>query len=247
MSGAKGQNRLKIKANPRAKAFGIGNHRRFQVDLELKGTLSGDQLRDELAKFGYEGNTVQAARALMTIEAFIQAKLAEGWQLDFELASFYPLLSGGLTARDVDPETDGLYVQGAVRARRRLGDALKDQVEAINPLARRTVRLFNVFDRATEKFDVIVSGHELSVSGRDIAIEPTREDEGFWLEKRSGRWNKAPKQIMKAKVLRSDLTAADIVFPEAPVPGKYNLVVCTRCGDGPDYKVRRIGHPVTVE
>ena len=108
MANAKGQNRYKIKANPRAKAFGIGENRRFQVDLELEGTLSGDQLTDELAKFGYEGTAVQAARALRTIEGFIKAKLAEGWQLDFELASYYPLLSGGLTARDVVRELERL-------------------------------------------------------------------------------------------------------------------------------------------
>ena len=32
-----------------------------------------------------------------------------------------------------------------------------------------------------------------------------------------------------------------------PIPrGEYNLVVSTRCGDGRDYALRRIGHPVTV-
>ena len=37
-----------------------------------------------------------------------------------------------------------------------------------------------------------------------------------------------------------------IVFHD-PIPrGEYNLVVSTRCGDGRDYTLRRIGHPVTV-
>ena len=32
-----------------------------------------------------------------------------------------------------------------------------------------------------------------------------------------------------------------------PIPrGEYNLIVSTRCGDGRDYALRRIGHPVTV-
>lgn len=39
---------------------------------------------------------------------------------------------------------------------------------------------------------------------------------------------------------------AEIVFKEPIAPGKYNLVVYTRGGNGPDYKVRHIGHPVTV-
>ena len=31
-----------------------------------------------------------------------------------------------------------------------------------------------------------------------------------------------------------------------PFCGECNLVVSTRCGDGHDYALRRIGHPVTV-
>ena len=30
---------------------------------------------------------------------------------------FYPTLSAGLTARDVDPESDGVFIQGEVKAR----------------------------------------------------------------------------------------------------------------------------------
>ena len=44
----------------------------------------------------------------------------------------------------------------------------------------------------------------------------------------------------------SDIITAKIVFRD-PIPrGEYNLVVSTRCGDGRDYALRRIGHPVTV-
>ena len=44
----------------------------------------------------------------------------------------------------------------------------------------------------------------------------------------------------------SDPITAKIVFRD-PIPrGEYNLVVSTRCGDGRDYALRRIGHPVTV-
>lgn len=43
-----------------------------------------------------------------------------------------------------------------------------------------------------------------------------------------------------------DIITAKIVFRD-PIPrGEYNLVVSTRCGDGRDYALRRIGHPVTV-
>ena len=55
-----------------------------------------------------------------------------------------------------------------------------------------------------------------------------------------------PKVIQQADVLESDPITAKIVFRD-PIPrGEYNLVVSTRCGDGRDYALRRIGHPVTV-
>ena len=37
-----------------------------------------------------------------------------------------------------------------------------------------------------------------------------------------------------------------IFFRDLIPRGEYNLVVSTRCGDGRDYALRRIGHPVTV-
>ena len=44
----------------------------------------------------------------------------------------------------------------------------------------------------------------------------------------------------------SDPITAKIVFHD-PIPrGEYNLVVSTRCGDGRDYVLRRIGRHVTV-
>ena len=55
-----------------------------------------------------------------------------------------------------------------------------------------------------------------------------------------------PKVIQQAEVLESDPITAKIVFHD-PIPrGEYNLVVSSRCGDGRDYTLRRIGHPVTV-
>ena len=77
-------------------------------------------------------------------------------------------------------------------------------------------------------------------------VDTTKSDEGFWLEKRDGRRFHKPKVIQQAEVLESSPIIAKIVFRD-PIPrGEYNLVVSTRCGDGRDYALRRIGHPVTV-
>ena len=48
------------------------------------------------------------------------------------------------------------------------------------------------------------------------------------------------------EILESDPITAKIV-PHDPIPrGEYNIVVSTRCGDGRDYALRRIGHPDPV-
>lgn len=236
--------RTQLKALPRTAAIKNGKARRFQVDLELKGVLSGDELIAELAKCGFNNSTIQAHTALLVVEGFIEQKLAEGFQVDLGLASFVPRLSGALSTRDADPETDGLYVQGTVNARAKLRHALKDKVEASNVLAKKFIRLYNVLDTDTHRFDEIEAGHTLSVTGHDIAIDKDSPDEGFWIEKRSGRWNRKPRLVQKAEVIESSCDDAKIVFRD-PIPrGKYTLVVGTRCGEGRDYKLRRVGHPV---
>ena len=240
------ENRTQLKIVVRAQPTTQGTERRFQSELELYETVAGEELVERLAKYGYDSNITQASRALRTIEDFILKELAEGNRLDFGLASFYPRLSGALTARDMDPESDGLYVRGAVKARRKLESALKEKAVAINPLARKVIRIHNVFDSRIKKFDTVVRGDVLSVIGVGIPVDASRPDEGYFLEKRDGRWHRKPKSVARAEVLKSDFGMAEIVFKEPIAPGKYNLVVYTRGGNGPDYKVRHIGHPVTV-
>ena len=59
-------------------------------------------------------------------------------------------------------------------------------------------------------------------------IDTTRLDEGFWLKKRSGHWNRKPRPVQKAELLETHTHDAKIVFRE-PIPrGKYTLVASTR-------------------
>ena len=241
-----GESRTKLKAVPRKAAVKGGKGRRFQVDLEPRDVLAGDELFAELAKFGFSGEPFRAQMAVLTIERFIMKKLAEGCQIDLDLVSFVPRLSGALSVRDVDPESDGLYVQGAVTGRAKVRHAIRDKVEAVNVLAKKFIRIYNLFDEATQQFDEISVDHTLSIVGHDIPIDITRPDEGFWLEKRSGHRNRKPRPVQKAEILETHAHDAKIVFRE-PIPrGKYTLVVGTRCGEGGDYKLRRTGHPVAV-
>ena len=80
-----GESRTKLKAVPRKAAVKGGKGRRFQVDLEPRDVLAGDELFAELAKFGFSGEPFRAQMAVLTIERFIVKKLAEGCQIDLLL------------------------------------------------------------------------------------------------------------------------------------------------------------------
>ena len=121
------ETRTKIKAVARANAM----NGTFQVKLEPTDVLTMDGIIERWA--AYAGiNHGQARTQLMGFEDFILDELAKGRQLDFGLVSFYPRLSGGLSSRDADPETDGLFVRGAVKARRALINGLKKKLRAEN-------------------------------------------------------------------------------------------------------------------
>lgn len=243
---AESKTRIKLNALPRKTAVKGGKNRRFQVDLEPRGTLAGEDLVRELAKYGFVGECVKAEMALMLVEGFIAEKLSEGYRLDLKYVTFSPRLSGALSTRDADPETDGLYVQGAVSARGRLRHLLRNKIEAVNPESRKVIRILRVVDETVGRVDEIAAGHVLSITGQDIEIDKDSPDEGFWLEKRIGGHFNRSRFIQRAEIVEMTPLAAKIVFREPIRRGEYNLVVATRCGEGHDHTLRRVGHLVTV-
>ena len=76
-----GHSRTTLKAIARKSAVKSGTARRFQVDLEPKGILSGEELIAELAKYGFDNEPIRAETTLLTIEKFIEKKLSEGYQI----------------------------------------------------------------------------------------------------------------------------------------------------------------------
>ena len=116
------QTRIKIKAVTREKdAAG-----KFQTNLTPNATLEGKGLIKRWAEFT-RLNVAQAETTLVLLRGFILEELAKGNKLDFELVSFYPRLSGALPNRDSSPDAEGLYVRGAVKARRPLMNGLKEK------------------------------------------------------------------------------------------------------------------------
>ena len=223
--------RKQIKVRPRTATVGG----KFQADMEPTDTLA----ENDIVTRGAESSGLKpilAQSALTSLEGFILQELANGRRLDFNLVSFYPRLSGALSSRDSDPESDGLFVRGAVKARRALVNGLKRSLEAENGLATVRPRIFNIFDKDTQKFDVVASGHVMSAVGQEFQIDLTREDEGVWLERETHKGNV---RITRARVLTSTRINTEFIFDEPIERGRYFVAVCSRCGRSTDYKVVR--------
>lgn len=232
------QRRQQIKIKPRTTTV----NGKFQADMEPTDTLSGTELVTRWADAAGL-KPILAQTVLTSLEGFILQELAKGRRLDFNLVSFYPRLSGALSSRDSDPESDGLFVRGAVKARRMLVNGLKRSLEAENGLAVAHPRITNILDRTVDKFDVVACGHELSAAGRDIRIDPSRDDEGVWLEKDT---RKGTVKIAQGHVLETTQINLVFVFDD-PIPrGKYFVTICTRGGRGTDYSVVRCRREVTA-
>ena len=230
------QTRIKIKAITREKdAAG-----KFQTDLTPNATIEGSELIERWARFS-RLNPAQAETTLVLLKGFILEELAKGNKLDFELVSFYPRLSGALSSRDSSPDAEGLYVRGAVKARRPLLNGLKDRLEAVNGLTTVQSHIYNVFDKTAKRFDVLSTGHVLSVAGYGIPVDAAKEDEGVWLERRT---HKGYERVAKGKIVGYATDITEVVFDEQIAPGVYLLAFYTRCGHGDGYRVVRVSRKI---
>lgn len=215
---------------------------KFQADIEPVGVLELEDIAERWAE-GMALKPGMAKAMIGSLEECILDALSDGYQLNFGLVSFYPRLSGGLPSRDSDPETEGLFVRGAVKARKPLVNGLKDRLDPVNSYSTVRPRLFNVYDKDAEKFDVIAEGHKISAVGHDIQMDPQDPEEGVWIERRTKRGYET---VMKAKILHTDPGRVEFMYDSDLPPRKYLIAVHTRCGRGKDYKVVVCRHEVSV-
>lgn len=231
----------------------MGKRREIRVQAvgkPTKGMFKGELMPnewlssvDEIAEKWARRSFLQPAAAkglIVSLEGFIEDELRDGNRLDFDLVSFSPRLSGGLSSRNADPESDGLHVRGAVKARRRLVNAPTRKLVAVNVMPSTRIKLYDVTDADTGKTDVISVNHRLVMHGDCIPITPGKPDEGIWLEKRRKG------KVSTAEILKSDHTEAEFVFRDAVPRGKYFVVIGSRCAKGDDFRVVRARYEVRV-
>lgn len=157
-----------------------------------------------------------------SLSGLIVKELQAGNQVDFPLVSFYPRLSGSLPAKDADPAGSGLYMQGCVRARRQLRDALKNCLKPVNVLSPGRVTIHDVLDVDLQRRCVVGIGHVIHIAGINVEIDPDAPDEGVWLESSGG------KVLARAEVFDSDLQTVSCRFTDPVPPGKCSLVLGNR-------------------
>jgi hypothetical protein len=206
--------------------------KKFQADIKVVDRLGINEIAEQWAESA-SLKPVMAKTVIGSLEEFILQMLADGKQLDFGLVSFYPRLSAALPSRDSDPAAEGLFVRGAVKARRALCNGLRDKIDAVNSASSIRPRIFSIYDMETKRFDQIAAGHRISAAGRDIPIDPEDPQEGVWIERRTKR---GYERMMKAKLLHSDVTRVEFMLDFDLPPRKYMIAVQTRCGRGKDYK-----------
>jgi len=220
----------------------------YQAEVEPRATYIGSELHKRLAAFlGYGEEGVYRAKMMVdSLESFVRQELEQGHRLDFGLVTFFPKLSAALPTRDADPGDVGVYVRGAVKARKSLSASLEDHLVAKNPVAGDPIWIGSAYNETLKTYDEVVRGTVLSIACSHMTIDPSCPDEGVWLEKPIKR--RGQKHIPLARAEIVELAACQIRcrFAELPRPGRYNLVVGTRGEKGPSYKLRCVRHPVRV-
>ena len=212
--------RTKVKVKARAKPFANGC---FQADIEPNAVLDIEDVAKGWAAQAMI-NPAVAESMIRSLEGYILGELGRGKQLNLGLVSFYPRLSGSLPKRDSNPEDAGLFVRGAVKARKRLMNGPSASVVAVNAVSSKRTTIDGVYYEGSDRGEPIRTGVEIIVAGPSIPVVAGREDEGVWLEsKRKGK-------VAKGRVVESTPTALRVIFDELPAKGKYFLVVATRCG-----------------
>jgi len=233
---------LKVRAN--APGEGI---QAYQAEVIPRTVYEGSELYQRLSEFlGLPSDGYRAKTLVDNIESFVRRELELGNRLDFGLVSFFPKLSAALPSRDADPGDAGLYVRGAVKARKSLSASLANHLVAKNPVAGDPLWIGNVLNEALDDYDLVTKGDVQSIVCSHVTIDPSRPDEGIWLEKPIKRRGQKHIPLVRAEVVEAKCNQIRCRFTELPRPGRYNIVIGTRGEKGPSYKLRCVRHPVRV-
>lgn len=149
------------------------------------------------------------------------------------------ILSGGLTVKGLFDSTNSSWdgQKNKVDAQFQAVGSLRkayDDATAQNITEGNRVVVRRVLDTILKQNGKIQCGENVIVyiSGLNLGVDGTAEDEGCWLEDVN-----TGVVVATSEFLASTMTTLDVKFAETPAPGKYNIVVASRGGLGPEYGV----------
>lgn len=211
---------------------------RYSAQMKNRGTFSFEDLQDALAK--ESGASLEYIRYLEELrQKIIVDALKSGKILYLNGIAIESALRGSFPT--IDSEFDETKHKLAVTSFTygAFQNCLKGVVP-VNTIKSGTPTLSRI-NEAGQEDGVIVGCDELTITGRGLAPEVSRTDEGVFLVAL-----KTGERVASATITTSNLVLVVCTFDQLPPAGRYRLVVATRCGLGTDRKVVEAGREIEV-
>lgn len=219
-----------------AKSVGV---KRYSALMKSSGTFGDAELQEALAD--ETRVSIERVRYLEDVRRkIIEKALKDGKKVFVNGIAIMSGLRGSFSTIDgaADPTKHKLavtsYTYGDFK------DCLKDM--ALENTVKGGSPTLSRINEAGQNDEVIVGDGELTITGRDLAPDVSAADEGVYLASL-----KTGESVAKAEVTSSNLVEVVCNFASLPAPGRYRLVVATRCGFGAEYKVVEAGREVEVK
>ena len=213
--------------------------RNYVAHVKNAGTFDDAALQAALAaELGKDAEYVRYVESLR--RKVITAALREGKRVSVGGVGLHPVVKGPFESIDgeFDPKRNKVVVAGFTYGdfQTCLGEVVpQNVVKGGRPI------LSRILEAGQEKDEVLVTGQDVSITGRDLGPSSEAEDEGVWLSD-----VKTGERVSAAEIVSSNLAEVVVNFPELPPQGRYRLTVATRAGFAAEYRVVTAERDVVV-
>jgi len=214
--------------------------RSYVAHMKSAGSFDIDSLLEAVAKTS--GADIEYVRYLESVRRReIVKALRAGKKVFLDGAVLTASLRGNFDTIDgaFDVNRNSVVVTGYTYGS--LQDCLKDVVPQ-NVVTGGRPTLSRIRENGQAEDEVLVSGQNVTVTGRDLGPSDEAEDEGVSLVDM-----KTGVTVATAEILSSNLAEVVCAFSSLPSAGRYLLVVSTRAGNGAEYKVVTASREVVVK
>ena len=204
--------------------------RQYVAHVKGMGTFDDDALQAAMA--AELGKDVDYVRYVESVRRkVITAALRDGKRVYVGGMVLHPVVKGPFESIDgpFDPKRNRVDVTGYTYGE--FQASLRDSVPQ-NVVKGGRPTLSRVLEAGQERDEVLVTGRDVSITGRDLGPSFEAEDEGVWLSD-----VKTGEKVSAAEIVSSNLAEVVVNFPDLPPQGRYRLTVATRAGFAAEYRV----------